>query len=367
MDYMERAIELARECLGTTSPNPAVGAVIVKDGVVVGEGRTQPAGSWHAEMVAIQQAEEKARGSTVYVSLEPCRHYGRTPPCTNALIAAGVVEVHVATVDPNPLVAGRGLQDLSAAGIHTVQGEREDEAKEIIESHAKYITTGLPLVIAKFGASLDGKIATHTGVSYWVTGDESRKHFHSVRAQMDAIMVGVNTLIADDPQLTARPDGTAQARQPLKVIVDSRARTPTTALALKPPGKALIAVTEAASQDSVAALKRAGAEVVKLPSCDGRVDLLELMRELGRREITNVLVEGGGEVHGSLFDLGLVDKVMAYIAPVIIGGAEAVPAVGGRGAATMDTAYRLFRVKVQRLGEDVLVVGYVTHPGESNR
>ncbi|MSQ15682.1 MAG: bifunctional diaminohydroxyphosphoribosylaminopyrimidine deaminase/5-amino-6-(5-phosphoribosylamino)uracil reductase RibD [Dehalococcoidia bacterium] len=362
---MAQAIALAKLSIGATSPNPAVGAVIVKDKSVVGEGRTQPPGSWHAEMMALQQAGELARGATVYVSLEPCRHYGRTPPCTHALISAGIAEIHIATVDPNPLVAGAGIKELESAGIRVVQGDMEEQAKELIESHAKFITTGTPLVIAKFAVSLDGKIATHTGHSNWITGNEAREHLHTIRSQVDAIMVGVNTLIADNPQLTARPGSGYPVNQPLRVIVDSRARTPAAALALKQPPRTLIAVTESADHQAVAALKRAGVEVAVMPSQGGRVDLLALMHELGSRNITSLLVEGGGEIHGSLFDRGMVDKVMAYIAPVIIGGEDAVSAVAGRGVSSMDAAYRLSRVKVQRLGEDILVVGYVDHPAIS--
>ena len=365
MDYMEQAVALAKLSVGATSPNPAVGAVIVKDNVIVGEGRTQPPGSWHAEMMALQQAGERARGATVYVSLEPCRHYGRTPPCTHALISAGIAEIHIATVDPNPLVASGGIKELESAGIRVVQGEREEEAKELIESHAKFITTGIPLVIAKFGVSLDGKIATHTGHPYWITGDEARDHLHTIRSQVDSIMVGINTLIADNPQLTARPSSGHLVDQPLRVIVDSRARTPPIALALKRPSRTLIAVTEAADHQAIAALKRVGAEIAVMPSHEGKVDLSALMHELGHRNITSVLVEGGGEMHGSLFDQGLVDKVMAYIAPVIIGGEDAVSAVAGRGVSTMDTAYRLSRVKVQRLGNDILVEGYIDHSAVS--
>ena len=359
MDYMEQAIAQAKLSIGSTSPNPPVGAVIVKGGKVVGEGRTQPQGSWHAEMMALHQAKDLAEGATMYVSLEPCRHYGRTPPCTEAIISAGITEVHVATVDPNPLVGGAGIKDLDAAGIRTVVGEREEEAKELIEAHAKFITTGLPLVIAKYAASLDGKIATYTGHSNWITGEEARQHVHVMRSQVDAIMAGVNTVIVDNPQLTARPNGNQTANQPLKVIVDSNARTPITALALKQPGKILVAVTEKAPREAVKSLKSAGAEIAYLPPHDGRVDLLELMRELGRRNITSVLVEGGGQIHGSLFDLGLADKVMAYLAPIIIGGEHAVQAIAGRGVRTVNNAHRLSRVKLQQLGNDILITGYL--------
>ncbi|MBM2826399.1 MAG: riboflavin biosynthesis protein RibD, partial [Dehalococcoidia bacterium] len=246
-------------------------------------------------------------------------------------------------------------------------GESEGKAIELIEAHAKYITTGLPLVIAKFASSLDGKIATRSGDSSWITGERARDHAHRVRAQVDAIMVGVNTVLADDPQLTARPGGRLAQRQPLRVIVDSRGRTPPTAKVLKGPGKVLIATTGDVEGGTAQALRDMGVEVVVFPSAEGGVDLKEMFRYLGRREITSVLVEGGGALLGSIFDMGLADKVMAYIAPVVIGGQKAVPAVAGLGVERMAEAPRLDRVKVRRLGQDVLVEGYVNPAGKIQR
>jgi len=361
MDYMEHALSLAKLALGHASPNPAVGAVVVKEGVIVGEGYTQPPGSHHAEVVALQQAGEKARGATMYVTLEPCSYYGRTPPCTQAIAAAGIAEVHLSIVDPNPLVCGRGKAELEAAGVRTFLGEYEEEAREINESYVKFITSGVPFVLAKFAMSLDGKIATKTGDSRWISGEESRRYVHGLRHQVDAIMVGVNTIVADDPQLTARAgrEGGKAEKQPLRIIVDSRGRTPTTARVLQMPGKTLVAVAGEIESAKAGALTQAGAEVLRLPSREEQVDLGELLRVLGKREVTSLLVEGGATLFGSLFEQDLVDKLLVFIAPIIIGGGEAKSSVEGKGVEKVAQAMSLSRVKVERLGDDVLISGYV--------
>jgi diaminohydroxyphosphoribosylaminopyrimidine deaminase/5-amino-6-(5-phosphoribosylamino)uracil reductase len=356
MDYMERALSLARGALGTTSPNPSVGAVIVRDGNVVSEGWTQPPGQAHAEIMAIRQAGPLAKGATLYVTLEPCNHYGRTPPCAEAIIEAGIAEVHAATTDPNPRVKGGGLTRLNEAGIRTHLGEREQEARQLIEAFAKYITTGTPFVTAKFAMSLDGRIATRTGDSRWITGEESRRYVHELRAQSDAILAGINTVLADDPQLTARDEqGKPLQRQPLRVVVDSRGRMPPNARMLSEPGKTLVAV---AQEGTGQRLKDECAEMQHLPSSSGAVDLSALLRLLGQREITSVFVEGGGTLLGSLFDAKLVDKVVAFVAPVIIGGVEAPSPVAGVGVERMAGALRLCSVEVRRFGDDLAVIGY---------
>ena len=239
MKYMGQALSLARLALGQASPNPAVGAVVIKKGTVVGQGYTQPPGSHHAEVLAIKQAGEAARGSVMYVTMEPCAHYGRTPPCTEAIISAGIRGIHMAMLDPNPVVSGRGKDQLEQKGIRTYLGEDAEEAKEINEAYIKFITTGLPFITAKFAISLDGKIATRTGNSRWISGPESRKYVHCLRYTSDAIMAGANTVIADDPHLTTRcsggKGGTAR-KQPLRVIVDGEGRTPLTARVFNEPG-----------------------------------------------------------------------------------------------------------------------------------
>ena len=357
---MGRALDLARSVLGTTSPNPAVGAVVVKDGIVVGEGATQPPGQPHAEKVALAQAGEKAKGATLYVTFEPCCHYGRTPPCTKAIIAAGIAEVHIATIDPNPLVAGKGRAGVERAGIRTYLGEREQEARELNEAFIKWITTGMPFVIAKFAMSLDGKAAASSGDSRWITGEEARWRVHEVRRVVDAIMVGSNTVRQDDPQLTARDsDGKPFPKQPLRVIVDIRGTVSPVARMFKEPGRTLVAVAGPLDEGRMAALKKARAEVAVLPERDGLVDMKTLMEHLGGQQITSVLVEGGGEVLASMLEQGLVDKVMAFIAPVIIGGKSAPTPVGGKGVERVAEALRLSKIKVERFGEDVMISGYL--------
>ena len=362
MDYMKQALSLAKLALGQVSPNPAVGAVVVKEGEVVGQGYTQPPGSWHAEVMALKQAGEKARGGELYVTLEPCCHYGRTPPCAQAIIGAGINEVHLAVLDPNPLVSGKGADELEREGIKVYLGEHEEEAKEVNEAYTKFITTGTPLVTAKFAVSLDGKIATRSGDSKWISGSEARKYVHNLRYTADAIMAGVNTVLADDPRLTARcgggTGGTAR-KQPLRVIVDGKGRTPATAQIFSEPGNVLLALGKSVEPKRKEAFARAGAEILELSLEGGLVDLKSLLKALGEKEITSVLVEGGGILLGSLFDQGLVDKVVAFIAPIIIGGAEARAAVTGEGVDKVFDAIKLEPVNVEKLGEDLMVSGYV--------
>ena len=359
--YMEYALSLARLAMGYTSPNPAVGAVVVKDGLVVGMGYTQPAGSEHAEVIALRQAGDKARGATLYITLEPCSHYGRTPPCTQAIINAGISEVYMALLDPNPLVSGQGVGRLNAEGIKTHIGICQQEAYEINEAYIKHITTGLPFIVAKFAISLDGKIATKSGDSKWITKEEARRYAHALRYTFDAIMVGVNTVVADNPHLTAKccgGRGGMRKIQPIRLIVDSKGRVPLNAHIFEPPGEVLLAV--AAPFDSAKKEKfvEAGVKVLELPTRGGWVDVLELFKLLGKREIVTVLVEGGGELLGSLFDLRLVDKVLVFISPIIIGGCKAA-SVGGNGVDDMAKALRLSRVDIKSFGDDVLVSGYI--------
>ena len=259
---MEQALSLAKLALGQASPNPAVGAVVVEDKKIMGQGYTQPPGSHHAEVLALKQAGEKARGGVLCVSLEPCCHYGRTPPCTKAIINAGISEVHIAMLDSNPLVSGRGKAELEREGIKIYVGEHEEEAKEINEAYIKFITTGMPLVTAKFAMSLDGKIATRSGDSHWITGKEARRQVHNLRYVNDAIMVGVNTVLADNPQLTTRccgGTGGKAKKQPLRVIVDGKGRTPLTARLFGEPGSTLIALGKTTQPEEKAAFTQAGA------------------------------------------------------------------------------------------------------------
>ena len=363
MDYMGQAIALAGLALGQVSPNPAVGAVIVNGGKIVGQGFTQPPGSWHAEIMALKQARELARGAVMYTSLEPCCHYGRTPPCTKAVVASGIRAVHMATIDPNPIVAGKGKADLERHGIRTRVGEHEEQARELIEAYSKHITTGMPFVTAKFAMSLDGKIATRSGDSRWITGEEARRFAHNLRYPMDAIMAGANTIITDDPQLTVRSGGGkggTMKKQPLRVIVDGKGRTPPSARVFHETGETILATSGGLDKITRQNLTASGAELLDLPGTDDSVDMEGLLKGLGSRGITSVLVEGGGVLLGSLFDAGLVDKVIAFIAPVIVGGAKARTAVAGSGFEKMLEACRLERVKTETFGADVMVTGYVS-------
>ncbi len=365
-DFMALALAEARRARGTTSPNPAVGAVLVKDGQVIARGHTQPPGGPHAEIVALQAAGPQARGATLYVTLEPCNVFGRTGPCTTAIIDAGVAEVHCAIIDPDPRVRGRGVAELRAAGVSVVVGAHAPEAAD---HHADFIVhrlLGRPLVVAKFAASLDGRIAAVSGDARWVSGPAARAWVHRERAALDAIMVGSGTVLADDPLLTARPEGEVgvppDVRQPLRIVVDSRGRIPITARVLGTEAPVLIATTAAAPAAWRAALAARGAEVLVLPSAaDGRVDLVALLMTLGQRGVMSVLVEGGATLLGALFDAALVDKVHAVIAPLIIGG-RALPAVGGRGAWSMAEAHRLQDVTVARLDDDTVITGYLRPP-----
>ena len=362
MDYMECALSLARLAMGYTAPNPAVGAVIIKDEILVGMGYTQPAGSDHAEVVAIRQAGDKARGAVMYVTLEPCCHYGQTPPCTKAIVDAGISELHIALLDPNPLVSGQGVSKLNEAGIKTHVGSHQEEACEVNEAYIKFITTGSPFVIAKFAMSLDGKIATKSGDSKWISNEEARKYANALRYYVDAVMVGVNTVIIDNPRLTARgccgKGGMAKA-QPLRVVVDSKGRVPPEADIFKQLGGTLLATVTPFDSMKKEKFGRLNVEVLELPGKQDMVDLEELFKVLGKREVATILVEGGSCLLGSLFDQQLVDKVLVFISPVIVGGERAKTAVGRSGVNTMEEALHLKQVSTRSFGDDILVSGYV--------
>jgi len=361
LDFMAYALSLAELALGYTSPNPAVGAVIERDGLVVGLGHTQQPGMEHAEIMALNQAGEMARGATMYVTLEPCCHHGRTPPCTESIINAGIAEVNIAVADPNPVVAGKGIECLKAAGIKTNIGEYEQKAREINEGYFKYIKTGVPFVIAKFAMSIDGKIATRTGDSRWITGEEARNYAHGQRHSVDAIMVGAGTIIADDPQLTARGYSGRCGRaklQPLRVIVDGKGRVPATARVFYEPGKTLVAVAEGQFSTGILKSKREGTEYIVLGSENGLIDIADLLKTLGQRQITTVMIEGGSKLLGYVFDHHLVDKVLAFVAPIIIGGEGAKTAVSGRGVDKVADALQLKDIKIERFDNEFLISGY---------
>ncbi|OPY58491.1 MAG: Riboflavin biosynthesis protein RibD [Pelotomaculum sp. PtaU1.Bin035] len=361
--YMELALKLAARARGRTSPNPMVGAVVVKDNRIVGLGYHARAGTPHAEVLALAEAGNEARGATLYVTLEPCCHHGRTGPCTEAVIAAGVARAVIAMGDPNPLVSGGGIRRLKEAGVEVITGVMEDEALEMNEVFVKYITAGLPFVTAKAAMSLDGKIATRSGKSKWITGPEARAHVHCLRDRHDAIMAGIGTVLADNPSLTTRL-ASGGGRDPARIILDSTARIPLGSIVLSQRSEAptIVAATAGAPAERLEALREAGAEVLVVNE-GPRVDLAELMKILGSREITSLLVEGGAGVHGSAFAAEIVDKVVWFIAPKIIGGQEAPGPVGGRGAGELSGAAELERVKVSRLGADFCIEGYLKYRG----
>jgi diaminohydroxyphosphoribosylaminopyrimidine deaminase/5-amino-6-(5-phosphoribosylamino)uracil reductase len=355
--WMQRALRLAARGQGRTSPNPMVGAVVVQKGELVGEGYHREVGGPHAEVWALRQAGDRARGGTIYVTLEPCSHHGRTPPCADALVQAGLGRVVAAMVDPNPRVSGAGLERLREAGIEVEVGVLEGEARRLNAAYIKHTVEGLPLVSLKAAMSLDGKIATASRESRWITGERARAVGHRLRAMHDAVMVGMGTVLADDPRLTVRQ---ARGRTPRRVVVDSKGRTPTEAAVLKADQiPVIIAVTEGAPEGKTAALRGAGAEVIEVSSRDGRVDLQGLMQDLASRQIQSVLVEGGGTLAEGLLAAGLVDRVYFFIAPKIIGGATAPTPVDGAGIAELSQAWRLERVQVRRVGEDILISGDV--------
>lgn len=348
---MAHALQLAERGLWTTTPNPRVGCVLVRDGEIVGEGWHEKAGEAHAEVHALRTAGERARGATVYVTLEPCSHHGRTPPCAEALIAAGVTRVVAAMADPNPLVAGQGLAMLRASGIEAVSGLLENEARELNIGFVSRMTRGRPWLRLKAAASLDGKTALNNGLSQWITGPEARRDGHRWRARACAILTGIGTVRDDDPQLNVRE--VATSRQPLRVVVDSRLETPLTAKVLQ-GGPVLIA---AAVDDPNKAdlLRAAGAEVVVLANPQGKVDLPALLAELGRRGINEVHAEAGFKLNGSLLREGLVDEFLLYFAPCLIGH-EAAGLFNLPELATLDGKRRLAIRDLRQLGPDIRLI-----------
>jgi diaminohydroxyphosphoribosylaminopyrimidine deaminase/5-amino-6-(5-phosphoribosylamino)uracil reductase len=358
--FMREALALAAQARGRTSPNPMVGSVVVKDGRVVGRGYHVKAGAPHGEVVALDDAGAQAKGATIYVTLEPCCHYGRTPPCTKAIVAAGIRRVVAAMRDPNPLVSGKGLEELRQAGIDVKLPVLEAEAAALNEVFLKYITTKRPFVLLKVAASLDGKIATVTGESRWITNERSRLLVHQLRDQVDAVMVGINTVLRDDPLLTTRLPG-GGGRDPMRIIVDSRLRTPCEARVLTASTTAwtLIATTPAAPRDKQLQLEAAGAQVLVVEGDGPGVSLGPLMEQLGALQVTSILLEGGGELHSSALRAGIVDKVLYFLAPKLIGGRAAPPAIGGEGFARLEEAVTLERMQVKQLDDDLLIEGYV--------
>ena len=356
---MNRALALAQQGKGRTSPNPLVGAVIVNDGKIVGEGYHQKAGGPHAEIHALKAAGENAKGGTLYVNLEPCCHMGQTPPCTDAIIQAGIKHVYASHLDPNPKVAGKGIKQLEEAGIEVHVGLCSEAAEKLNEVFIKHVTTGFPFVILKIAMSLDGKIATSTGESQWITSPASRQRGHEIRDEVDAILVGIGTVLNDNPVLTTRLPN-KQGKDPTRIVLDSHGRTPTSAKIFNPESDAdvIIVVTPQASMGNIAQLKISGAEVIVIPAKDRQVCFKTLLDTLGSRDITSILIEGGGKVNTTALRLGIVDKVMCFIAPKFIGGKEAPGVLDGEIIANLTDAPELKRKTITEFDCDLLIEGY---------
>lgn len=358
--YMHRAIEVAKSGWGRTNPNPLVGAVIVKNDKVIAEGYHRAIGRPHAEIEAIDHSAEDVRGSTLYVNLEPCSRYGRTPPCVKAIIDSGIKKVVVAMEDPNPQVSGEGIRILREAGIDVVTGILETEAKKLNEIFIKYITLKKPYVIMKMAMTLDGKIATVSGDAKWISGESSRKYVHIIRERVAAIMVGVNTIINDDPLLTARTES-GKEKKLVKIIIDGKGKISPDCKVIRTASSecVILATTSAIRQPKEDLLLEKGVQILKLDGQDGHVDLNMLMDHLYQREIDSILLEGGGQLNAVALKLRLVDKVMTFIAPKIIGGKDAKTPVEGEGIPWMKEAIELRHISIQRFDDDTLIEGYL--------
>jgi diaminohydroxyphosphoribosylaminopyrimidine deaminase/5-amino-6-(5-phosphoribosylamino)uracil reductase len=354
---MRQALRLARRGAGKTSPNPAVGCVIVKDGVIVGQGWHKKAGTPHAEVHALAQAGKRACGADVYVTLEPCSHHGRTPPCAEALIEASVASVQIGMRDPNPLVSGRGMELLRSAGIQVRCGILEHECIRLNEPFIKHVTSGMPFVILKSAMTLDGKTATSTGESKWITNDKSRRYVHRLRSMVDAVMVGVGTVLADDPHLTCRLPG--NNRNPVRVIVDSTLRTPldSNVLSREQSGTTILATIEN-NPSLIASYEERGAKVMVCSERDGRVELMDMMQRLGSLGIQSLLLEGGSFLASSALHDGLIDKFLLFYAPKFLGGEDGFGLFAGKGVDSMEGALPLKDISVRHFGDDIMVEAY---------
>ncbi len=355
--FMNMAIKLALKAKGLTSPNPMVGALVVKNGRVIGRGFHEKAGLAHAEVLALDEAGKDSRGAVLYVTLEPCAHFGRTPPCVDRIIQSKVKEVIIGMVDPNPLNNGKGIQILKNHKIKVETGFLEDKLRVLNAPFIKYITKRMPYVTVKVGQSLDGKIATRTGESKWITSEKSRNFSHRMRQDYDAVMVGVNTVRRDNPKL----DAWFSRKQPVRIVIDSRLSTPQDSSIFLPSSKVIIVTipTLPGQETENRKILEQKATVLEVKEKFGQVNLKDMLKKLARMEITSILVEGGGNLIGSLFDEGLVDKVFFFISPKIIGGKDAVSSVIGKGIRRLDSAVTLKNMKFRRFKEDILVEGEV--------
>lgn len=351
--YMELAIELAKNGLGLVSPNPLVGAVIVKDSEIISTGFHRKYGELHAEREALKSCGYKAEGADIYVTLEPCCHYGKQPPCTDAIISSGIKRVIIGSSDPNPLVAGKGIAQLKAAGIEVIENFMKKECDELNTDFFHYIKSGRPYTIMKYAMTLDGKIATYTGESKWITGEAARENVHKDRHKYAAIMVGIGTVINDDPMLTCRIDG---GINPIRIICDTELRTPPNCNIAKTASHIRTIIATASDDfDKISRLKSSGCEILKVSTCNGHIDLKELMKRLGEMKISSVIIEGGSKLNWSAVEAGVVNRLQVYIAPKIFGGTDSPSPIGGEGIPTPADTLKLSAPVIHRFGDDIML------------
>ena len=355
--WMKRVLRLAEKGRGRTSPNPMVGAILVKDGRIVAEGYHAKAGEPHAEIIALRKTGKDAKEATLYLNLEPCTHYGKTPPCAPVVIEAGVRRAVIGMEDPNPLVKGRGVEALKRAGLDVYVGILEKECRRLNEAFCKYILNKEPFLILKVVATLDGKIATRKGESQWISGEASRRFVHRLRDQVDGVIVGIGTVLKDDPMLTARVKG---GKDSYRIILDSRLRIPENAKVIEiSPSKTIVATTELAPGEKVERLEKKGVRVLILDSKKGRVDLKPCLFKLGEMGMMSLLVEGGSQLNGSFLDEGLIDKIFLFLSPKLIGDPQALGMFDGHGVTSLKEAIPLNELKIRRIGGDLLLEGYL--------
>ena len=354
--YMSLALELAKKGRGKVEPNPMVGAVVVKNDLAVGMGYHQAFGGPHAEVFAISEGKEACAGATLYVSMEPCAHYGKTAPCVDAIIKAGIKKVVIAIIDPNPITSGKGMRKLQEAGIDVKLGVMESQAAKLNAPFLKLMQKGLPYVIVKWAMSLDGKIATHTGDSRWISSEESREYVHIIRGQVDGVMVGINTVQRDDPLLTCRIKG---GRNPRRIIVDSNAALPLNSRLINTiqESELFVAVGSSAPQERIEKLKQRGCKIISAGGVNGLVDMKTLFQQLGKMNLTNILVEGGSRVITTLIEECLVDKIIIFIAPIIVGGEGALSPVMGAGITRICESVKLTDITTKRFANDLVIEG----------
>ena len=355
--WMKRVLRLAEAGRGRTSPNPMVGAVLVKRGQVVGEGYHAKIGEAHAEIIALHEAGERAREAILYVNLEPCTHFGRTPPCVSKVIKAGLKRVVIGMEDPNPLVNGKGIEALRKSGVDVKVGVLGGECRKLNEAFCKYILKKQPFVVLKIAATLDGKIATRNGESKWISGEASRRLVHRLRERVDGVLVGIGTVLKDNPLLTAR---TKKGKEPYRIVLDSRLKIPEDAKVFEhSPSEVILATTRSAPHEKIERLEKKGVRVLIIDSKEGRVDLGTCLNKLGEIGLMSILVEGGSQINGSFLDEGLIDKFLFFLSPKWLGDPQAPGIFGGRGVSNLKEAVGLKEIRTKRIGEDIFVEGYL--------